>query len=255
MGKLRACDDLRYSTANAYCSVRTPIKLPTWDHLAQMAENVSNSDRKWGFFKADHESAYKMLPLKPGHIKMEIATLRGPKSNLRHAFAPRATLFGAVSAVLRYNSFSRALAVTCAKLTGIPILSYFDDFGALVPYEVLKEALNAFLAFCDILGATLKSTKTEWGDSLTFLGLRGDFPKPENLMPLAVSLPEDKKSRRAECILDFLRADHISHPELESVIGRLSFPQTSIFGRVGRVMLPPLYTKLRPLLRGGAIGV
>ena len=253
MDKLRACDDLRYSTTNAYCSVRTPIKLPTWDHLAQMAANVTKTDRKWGFFKADHESAYKMLPIKPAHIKMALVTLRDPSTDRWHAFAPRATLFGAVSAVLHYNAFSRALAVTFTKLTGIPILSYFDDFGALVPYEVLKDALDTFLTFCDLLGVTLKTTKTEWGESLTLLGLRGDFPKPENLMTLAISLPEDKKSKWTERILDILREDHVTHPELESVIGRLSFSQTSIFGRVGRVMLSPLYTKLHSPFYTGAL--
>ena len=37
----------------------------------------------------------------------------------------------------------------------------------------------------------------------------------------------------------------ISHGELESLIGRLSFSQTSIFGRIGRSMLAPLYIKLK----------
>ena len=36
----------------------------------------------------------------------------------------------------------------------------------------------------------------------------------------------------------------ISHADLESVIGRLSFTQTSVFGRIGRAVLSPLYTKL-----------
>ena len=36
----------------------------------------------------------------------------------------------------------------------------------------------------------------------------------------------------------------ISHKELESVIGRLSFTQTAAFGRIGRAMLAPLYKKI-----------
>ena len=42
-----------------------------------------------------------------------------------------------------------------------------------------------------------------------------------------------------------LSAGFISRAELESAIGRLSFTQTSAFGRIGRGMMAPLYTKLR----------
>ena len=36
----------------------------------------------------------------------------------------------------------------------------------------------------------------------------------------------------------------ITHDQLESLIGRLSFSQTSIFGRFGRPMMTQLYNKL-----------
>ena len=42
-----------------------------------------------------------------------------------------------------------------------------------------------------------------------------------------------------------LSAGFISHAELESVIGRLPATQTSVFGRIGRRMMAPLYAKLR----------
>ena len=37
----------------------------------------------------------------------------------------------------------------------------------------------------------------------------------------------------------------VSPMELESIVGRLSFTQTSVFGRVGRWMMAPRYAKLR----------
>ena len=36
----------------------------------------------------------------------------------------------------------------------------------------------------------------------------------------------------------------VTHSQLDPLVGRLSFLQTSIFGRVGRPMIPPLYIKL-----------
>ena len=55
--KLRACDDLKHNHVKLYCSVWTPIKLPTWDHIAQMRLGIKEDLREWPFFKADHESA------------------------------------------------------------------------------------------------------------------------------------------------------------------------------------------------------
>ena len=160
MNKLRACDDLKYGAANLYCSVWAPIKLPTWRHIAQMAASVRRANCDWSFFKTDHESPYKQLPLGPAHQSLTAAALRQPHTGTWMAFAPRALLFGAVAAVLRYNAFSRSLAVLFCKITGTP-LSYFGDFGALVPSEILDPTLQAFMAFCQLLGVKLKDPKTE----------------------------------------------------------------------------------------------
>ena len=51
VGKIRACDDLKYGLANPCCATRTPIKLPTWGHIGQMCLDCADSDREWPFFK------------------------------------------------------------------------------------------------------------------------------------------------------------------------------------------------------------
>ena len=50
MGKIRARDDFKYGCVNFACAVRTPIKLPTWDHVGQMCLDVDSSDVDWAFF-------------------------------------------------------------------------------------------------------------------------------------------------------------------------------------------------------------
>ena len=97
-------------------------------------------------------------------------------------FAHRSLLLGAL-AVLHYNSFSRAVAVLFAKITGIPVLGYCDDCGALVPSEVLGRALNAFMAFPILLWVKLKGPKTEKGQALTCFGVFGEFHAPRNNAP------------------------------------------------------------------------
>ena len=142
--KLRACDDLRHNMTNLCTSILTPITLPTWDHLAQMAKIAHLTNRNWDFLKGDHASAYKQLPLGPKYANLSVVTLRDPKTNKWNGFTPKVLLFGAVSAVLRYNCFSRSLAVLINRMFGIPLVSYFDDFGSFCPAELAPKALSVF---------------------------------------------------------------------------------------------------------------
>ena len=59
--------------------------------------------RERPFFKADHATAYKKLPLGPGHRNLAMVALRNPDTGERAAFHPKELLFGAVEDVLRYN--------------------------------------------------------------------------------------------------------------------------------------------------------
>ena len=63
MNKLRAFDGRKYGAADEYCSAWAPVKLPTRGHIAQMAANVRQANSDWPFFKTNHESAYKQLPI------------------------------------------------------------------------------------------------------------------------------------------------------------------------------------------------
>ena len=196
--------------------------------------------------KTDREDAYKQLPLCPTHQNLTAVALRHPETGTWVEFAPRTLLFGAVAAALRYNAFIRSSAVLFCKITGMLLLSYFDDFGALAPSEILGPALHAFTTFCQLLGAKLKGPKTEKGPALTFLGIFAQFPDPENGMSLTTSLPKENSSERALKIKACVDTGTIAHKERESLMGKTSFSQTSIFGRVGRAMMTSLYQKAKP---------
>ena len=133
MDKLRSCDDLKYSTTNLYCTVRTPIKLPTWGHIAQNALNVRDANEPWAFYKTDHASAYKQLPPGPKRDGLAMAALRHQTLNTWFVFAHRSLLFGPEADVAHYNCLSRAISFLANRIFGIPILAYFDDLGAMTP--------------------------------------------------------------------------------------------------------------------------
>ena len=241
--KLRACDDLRHSRTNLSCVVETPIKLVSWDHLAELTNLVSDGSRDWAFFKADREAAYKQLPLDSTHAKLAVIALRSPSDGRWYGFLSRTLMFGAIAAALHYNAFSRLLSEIDSKLLGIPLLFFFGDFGSIVPHSIAGRALEVFTAFCSKLGIRLKAEKSEHGQSITFLGLLGHFPCKANDFKLSVTLDPPKASRWASEINGFIIKRSISSPELEKLIGKLGFSQTNLFGKFARTQLRPLYKK------------
>ena len=85
---------------------------------------------------------------------------------------------------------------------------------------------------------------TDRRQRVIFIGLQGDFPTPANEMLLRITLPEEKESAWTSITQRVLSAGFISHAKLESIIGRLSLTQTSVFGGIGRGAMAPLYAKL-----------
>ena len=241
--KLRACGDLRYSRTNLSCVVETPIKLVRWGRLSELSNVVNNQAKDWSFFKADHEAAYKKLPLGYFHAKLAVAALRSPGDNQRYGFISRTMMFGAVAAVLHYNVFSRLLSELVSQLLGIPLLCFFDDFGSITQAELGEKALATFTSFCSKLGIRLKPAKSEWGHRITFLGREGSFPCKANNCKLSVSLTDEKARKWADEVSGYGRNRSISSPELEKLIGKLSFSQANLFGKFARTQLPPLYKK------------
>ena len=242
--KLRGCDDFRDSLTNTACHIGTPITLPGWDHIVAAAKILAGAQRPWAFGKIDHRAAYKALPLTPDHVKYAVIALWNPIQKGWFAFRPRTQLFGSIAAVLHYNCLSRLIASLACRILLIPTIGYFDDFGFLVNASDTAGAMDAFNEFFDILGLELKREKSAIGISNIFLGLSAQFPSPENSMTLTLSLSPDKATKWSESILEIIEAQSITHATLESLIGRLAFAQTAVFGRFARAMLKPLYAKL-----------
>ena len=78
------------------------------------------------------------------HAHLAAIDLRSPSDKLRYGFIIRTMVFGAVSAVLHYNVFSRAISEIPTNLVGSPLLCLFDDFGAIVPDGISEISLQKF---------------------------------------------------------------------------------------------------------------
>lgn len=94
------------------------------------------------------------------------------------------------------------------------------------------------------MGVLLNDLKFDIGRNVDSLGLLGSAPGPDGDTTLSSELTEEKKRLRSDRSDGFAAQGWISHKELESLIGRLSFSHTSMSGRFGRALMPPLRRKL-----------
>ena len=175
---------------------------------------------------------------------MAFAALRSPDNGQLYEFPPRALIPGDVSVVLHYNCFSRILSCRANRISGIPLVVYFADYGAMRPDSLSRPGLSTFGSCCDKLAIILKMDKRLVDKALTFLGLFGEFPNNNNDNLLRISLPNGAATRWEIVIAPHISSGKILRSELGKLIGRLSFSQTAIFGRFGRAILRPLYNKL-----------
>ena len=63
-------------------------------------------------------------------------------------------------------------------------------------------------------------------------------------MKLSISLDQEKSERWIELISQIIQAESIDHSLLDKLIGKLSFAQTTVFGKFARTLAQPLYDKL-----------
>ena len=129
MGETRAPDDFKYGRVNAFCATRTPIKLPTWDHIGQMCLLIADAGADWSFSNAGQKAAYTNLPLLPSDAQYCFVALRSPPGNNRYGFSPLTLLLGAADAVFRYNFLSRIIAALESLLLELPVANYFEEYG------------------------------------------------------------------------------------------------------------------------------
>ena len=91
----------------------------------------------------------------------------------------------------------------------------------------------------------MKDDRRQKGRPLTFLGLHGEFPSPETNVELRISPPESKVRTSCEMPNRLITLGVATDQELQSLVGRLSFTQTCIYGKMGRATLSPFYDKLK----------
>ena len=95
--------------------------------------------------------------------------------------------------VLHYHVFSPTLADLMCRICGIPTISYFDDFVALLPASRDDNGLEGLTRWRQLRGIPLKIEKSEADPEITFPGLMGPFPPVKGQMKLSGAHTEERK--------------------------------------------------------------
>ena len=213
-------------------------------HLVQLSQLMAQGGGDWSLFKADREAAYRQRPIDPADQRFAIVALRRPTTHLWYGFATRTFLFGPVAAVLRYDGLSRILASLADRCLGISLVAYFDDFAALIRRALGDRALATSTRFSALFGFRLNSKKSMVGPAVSFRGFLGDF-QPLGIITSWRSLSRwGKRKSWSGPLGGFLKVGRISQICLGGLTEKLSFSQTSLFGKFARAQMRPLYTKL-----------
>ena len=233
-GKTRYCDDLCRSGTNEFAAQASKIDLPGVDTLAFMASELQAHHAKVGFWKCDHENAYKQIPVSVEHSNFCVVVAQGYNGEW-YCFKTNTVLFGSTLAVLSYNLCSRFISCLYTKWFGVPCIAFFDDFSGASPAGAEKECVEAFLHLNEALGFRCKENKTCFGHAITFLGLRLAASSP-----ILIELPSEKRERYMRQISDILLSRKCTVSDADSLYGRLQWAESLVFGRAQKVFLSPI---------------
>ena len=127
--------------------------------------------------------------------------------------------FGLRTSPFLFDLFAKALHwILVAVLAWSMVLHYLDDFFAILAADDDPVTYGkGFDQVCNDLGISINHTKDVMGTTADFLGIEFDS------VLMQARLPPDKLVRARNSVEDLLNWTTISHFELESAVGFLSF--------------------------------
>ena len=93
-----------------------------------------------------------------------------------------------------YNCFYREFSVLANLIFGVPILCYYDDFGGRAPEILGRRALSTIIKGAELSIILFDYKKSEWENTITFVGLLRPFPRPESGVSSSISPPSTRSA-------------------------------------------------------------
>ena len=238
--KVRAVDDLTRSGTNACTEVTEKLSCDGVDAFVGIlrASQCETGDVPH-IYKADIDSAYRRLPLKPEErwAATSVFVHDGAPVLSSHIGLP----FGATASVHGWNRIGAALLTIAHRVLFLPMARYVDDFFAAGRAGTAHHAMRSFARLVRaVFGeSAIAEAKLEVGPEITVLGVV--FSCEATGVALWPS-PDKLAKWRAKCA-DALTSETLTAGDASKLAGALSWANQCVWHRMGRAMLRPLFAQ------------
>ena len=198
-----------------------------------------------GLLKADVDSAYRRIPLKPSH--RWAAGVAYWHKGVQMVAAHMACPFGAASSVYNWERVGSLLCGLARRLLHIAAFRYVDDFFAPERPETMEHAMQCLAKLVRILlgASAIADRKLECGFSLVVLGVQISLSTA-----CAAMMPD--QSKVAKClhtIKQALNSGTLAAGCAQKLAGMLSWATQFMFFKLGRAMIRPIFDQ-KPFRNG-----
>ena len=248
-GKTRLIFHLSYQFTNGNPSVNaaTPKHLCTvkYKDLDQAVRNSIEMLNKLGwsttlfYGKTDLESAFRILPIKPGQRFLLLLKAKHPRTKTWFYFIDKCLPFGSSISCAHFQLFSDALAAILEHQLNIRVTNYLDDFLFISDSPgKCDNMVRKFLLICENIGCPVSEEKTIWlTDIMIFLGILLDRRNH------VLAIPDEKKNKALHILNFVIDSKKITIKDVQKLTGLLNFLQRAIIP--GRTFTRRLYDKLK----------
>lgn len=236
--KVRSVDHMTQSQVNCSTVVREKMRHDSLDVLFEIMRSMKlSSNEPLSLYKADIDSAYRRIPLRPEHRSYATIAFKheGMIMLLQHMAAP----FGAASSVHHWERIGALICAIARRVLMLPLARYVDDFFSADregSVEVATEVLQR-LVDCLLGPGAAAADKLVHGNPLTVLGVEVTADEGG-----VTCRPDEKKAFKWCCrIQGFLKAGQLHSGEASKLAGALQWASQQLFKRLGRAMLRPIF--------------
>ncbi len=199
---------------------------------AKRRRKARGAHKKDGFlvFKADHEGAFRWIPIRPEHRRFMWTVIRTP-DGLR-AQRHNVMSFGGRAAPCQYYRLADAVTAIEREFMLCPVGHYMDDWFGIVPRALAKEAFRSFITCHELIGVQLASDKTQKPEeTMEVLGL---VINCEDFDRVTASAKPSRCENLEREFRGFVLEGKIDHSKCDRIAGKLNFLLTGVFGKFGK---------------------
>jgi len=176
---------------------------------------------------ADLKSAYKQLPIHPAHSALSVVSITNEHGGTSF-FRGISLMFGTTAAVYAFLRFSRALAFLGAKLLGLSMVEFFDDFSQVECHRLAESAQKSMEALLGLLGwvvADSEAKRKPFHQTFVSLGVELDFAQAGSRKILLRNKPGRVESIGEMCDALLAPGAKMGFKEALSLRGKVSFAE------------------------------